>query len=163
MMDYVRAAFIFHCIMRLWATAIVSFCMSVFSALAVDTFVSDRIPVLGSFAGIVRTQNPGIAFGINMPPIIQTLLIGAAVIALTVAAVRSAKTHWQQIGFGLIIGGALGNIADRLPDGSVTDFFQVGSFYIFNMADSCITVGVVVLLIEIFSVHFYTHTSKSLE
>ena len=50
--------------------------------------------------------------------------------------------------FGLIIGGALANIADRLPDGLVTDYIQVGTFPVFNLADSCITVGAVLLIFE---------------
>jgi lipoprotein signal peptidase len=63
-------------------------------------------------------------------------------------AVRAKGSAAQRVGFGLIIGGALGNVADRLLDGHVTDFFQVGAFPIFNVADSCITVGVVILLAE---------------
>ncbi len=48
----------------------------------------------------------------------------------------------------MIVGGALGNVIDRIRDGAVTDFFQVGGFPIFNVADSFITVGVGVLLLE---------------
>jgi signal peptidase II len=62
-------------------------------------------------------------------------------------ALRTAKSRLSRVAFGLIVGGALENIVDRLRDGVVTDFFQVGTFPIFNVADSCITIGVVLLLV----------------
>jgi signal peptidase II len=55
----------------------------------------------------------------------------------------------SQAGFGLILGGALANVVDRFPDGLVTDMIQVGAFPVFNVADSCITVGLGLLLLEI--------------
>ena len=51
------------------------------------------------------------------------------------------------LGFGLIIGGALGNIVDRFDDGHVTDFIQIGWWPLFNIADSCISIGVIILLL----------------
>jgi signal peptidase II len=47
------------------------------------------------------------------------------------------------------LAGALANIADRLPDGVVTDYFQVGTFPIFNVADSAITIGAALLLLQV--------------
>jgi signal peptidase II len=67
---------------------------------------------------------------------------------MCVFAFRTAQSVYAQVGFGMIIGGALGNVLDRMRDGMVTDFFQVGTFPIFNVADSCITIGVIVLLLE---------------
>ncbi len=127
-----------------------AFLASILAKTAADAFLTERVPVIGSFAGFQRSFNPGIAFGIRMPPAIQTASIIAAVILLLFVVFRTAKTSMSQIGFGLILGGALGNILDRVRDGLVTDFFQVGTFPIFNVADSCITIGVVVLLFEMF-------------
>jgi signal peptidase II len=130
------------------ATAVLAFVASFTAKLAADAWLHARFPLAGSFAGLLPSQNPGIAFGIRLPPAMQTILIALALILVIVAAVRSGGSTVRRIGFGLIIGGALGNVLDRLMDGHVTDFFQVGSFPIFNVADSCITVGVCVLLLE---------------
>ena len=71
--------------------------------------------------------------------------------AVTLLAYRERKHALAQIAFGLIIGGAVGNIIDRIPDGLVTDYFQVGTFPIFNVADSAITIGAALLLLDGFS------------
>lgn len=133
--------------MILWLTAFVSSIASLLSALAADILLGDRIPLLGDFAGLFYIRNPGVAFGIDLPSIVEPIVIGIALVCVIVFAVRS-KTRISQFGFGLIIGGAFANIVDRLHDGFVTDFFQVSRFPIFNVADSCITIGVVLLLIE---------------
>lgn len=114
-----------------------------------DSFLAERIAIVGSFAGLESTQNPGIAFGVMLPGSFQNMIIVAALVVVAVLAWRSAKTSLEQIGFGLILGGALGNIFDRIRDGLVTDFFQIGTFPVFNVADSCITIGVVLLLFEV--------------
>jgi signal peptidase II len=120
--------------------------LSLISTWLINQFLIDRIAVIGDLAGFQRAFNPGIAFSVTFPPVIQHLLIGIALIAITYMAIKQSRTVLSSIGFGLIIGGALGNIIDRLPDGLVTDFIQVGMFPIFNIADSCITVGVILLL-----------------
>ncbi len=102
----------------------------------------------GLTVGLRYALNPGVAFGLRLPNAVQTPVILCALAAITIFAVHSAQSRVSQAGFGLIIGGALGNVADRLRDGFVTDFFQVGSFPIFNVADSCITIGVCLLLLE---------------
>ncbi|MBI3332231.1 signal peptidase II [Candidatus Peregrinibacteria bacterium] len=113
-----------------------------------DELLKRRIPLAGSFLGLQPSKNSGIAFGIRLPPVLQEVLILIALVLVFVLAWRSGRSRWSQVGFGLIFGGALGNIVDRLRDGYVTDFFQVGTFPIFNLADSCITIGVAILLVE---------------
>lgn len=129
--------------------AALSACVSVLSAWAAESFLTQRIGILGSFAGLQHSLNPGVAFGVRFAPMLQVSLI---IIALAVVAWmgRSTKTMGERIAYGLILGGGIANIIDRLPDGLVTDYFQVGSFPIFNVADSCITVGVGLLLLEVF-------------
>ncbi len=119
--------------------------LSLGAAMVVDQFLSERIAILGSFAGLVRSYNTGIAFSLSLGPL-QNLLIVAVLIVVAVVAFRTAKTLFDQIGFGLIVGGGLANVIDRLLDGRVTDFFQVGTFPIFNLADACINVGIACLL-----------------
>jgi signal peptidase II len=109
--------------------------------------LGDEIDVLGPFT-IHHVQNTGIAFG---------LLAGAAgiVAALTSVAIawmlylfaRSGARHPVfPVGLGLVIGGAVSNLADRVRLGHVTDFLDVGFWPAFNLADTFIVVGVAVLL-----------------
>lgn len=55
-----------------------------------------------------------------------------------------------QIGFGMVAGGALGNIADRIVHGYVVDFLAFWTFYVFNVADACITAGVGLIVLASF-------------
>lgn len=115
-----------------------------------DAYLHAHVNILGTFAGLEPAHNSGVAFGMQLPPVFQELLIVAALIFVCVLAWKSERTTFSSLGYGLIVGGALGNVLDRLQDGLVTDFFQIGSFAIFNVADSCITIGVVFLLAEVF-------------
>ncbi|HLD71521.1 MAG TPA: signal peptidase II [Candidatus Peribacteraceae bacterium] len=133
--------------MHFLLTVLLGFLGSLGAKWLADTFLTERIPVLGSMAGLQPAFNSGIAFGINLP--YQDAIIFVALILVCIAAWRSAKIKLSGIGFGLIVGGAFANIVDRFQDGLVTDFFQVGTFPIFNVADSCITIGVILLLLEI--------------
>jgi signal peptidase II len=64
-----------------------------------------------------------------------------------------AAPGWPAVGFGLLIGGGVANVVDRLAarPHQVTDFVAVGSFPVFNLADAAITVGFVVLLVTALS------------
>ena len=134
--------------MLLWMTVGLSFALSFLAKWLADAFLHSRVAILGSFAGLQHSLNRGIAFSITFPGRVQTLLIAGALCAVIAVALRTARTPLAHVGYGLLIGGALGNAADRLFDGTVTDFIQVGTFPIFNVADSCITVGVGLLLLE---------------
>lgn len=129
-------------------TIIVSFCVSFCAKLLADAFITERIPLIGDFAGLQFSLNPGIAFGVRLPAGVQEILIVGALLFVCYIAWKSARTRMSDMAYGLIVGGALANIIDRVRDGMVTDFFQVGTFPIFNVADSCITIGVIFLLAE---------------
>lgn len=125
---------------------IVAFIASISASLLAD-HITHRIAIIGSFFGLILSHNPGIAYGIRIPSPWQEILIISALVLVLLSARKELHSKWIQIAFGLIVGGALGNLLDRALDGFVTDFIQVGSFYIFNVADSCITVGAGLLLI----------------
>ena len=79
----------------------------------------------------------------------------ATVIAVFVArALRQATDRWMLVGLVLVLGGALGNLADRLVRspgflrGHVIDFVAVGWYPVFNFADSCITIGAILLVVR---------------
>lgn len=89
-------------------------------------------------------QGPWIVWGLS------ALALGVSVVL--VGWMARARNRWSAMGLGLIAGGALGNAIDRLRFGAVTDFlyFHLGHWYFpaFNVADSAITVGAAVVLIE---------------
>jgi signal peptidase II len=130
-----------------WLITALSFILSYVFKLIGDAYFREPIRVIGDFARLYLTHNEGVAFSLNFGSVLQLPLILLAFVLVLFLALNSAKTAWHQWGFGLIIGGALGNIVDRIPDGVVTDFIRVGSFPVFNVADSCITVGACLLLI----------------
>ena len=112
------------------------------------------------FFDLVLTWNTGISYGWfqNEGAVGQTILLafkGVAVLLLAIWMARS-ETRLAVIGLGLIIGGAIGNGIDRLAYGAVVDFVllhgQIGgktySWYVFNLADVAIVVGVLALLYD---------------
>jgi signal peptidase II len=130
-----------------------------FAAWAANSFLQEHIAIIGSFAGFELSHNPGIAFGLRLPPVVQEILIGIALVIVAIVAVRHVRqphackrAAGANIAFGLILGGGIANIIDRIPDGLVTDFIQIGSFPTFNVADSCITIGACLLVLQSFRV-----------
>ena len=115
-----------------------------------------RRVVVTPFLDLVIAWNPGVSYSLLRAdsPLGRAALIaltGAATLALAVWLWR-APSRLTAGALGLIIGGALGNLADRLTHGAVADFFlfHVGDFswYVFNIADIAITAGVALLLLD---------------
>jgi signal peptidase II len=108
--------------------------------------------LVGDSVGFELTRNSGSAFS-GFQGYTPILAVFAIVIAVFVArAVRQATDRWTLCGLVLVLGGALGNLVDRLVRspgflrGHVVDFVAVGSFPVFNVADSCITIGAILLI-----------------
>lgn len=120
---------------------------------AVRELVDAPVTVIGDDIGFALTRNTGSAFSLfqAFTPLLAVVAIGVAV--LLVRAVRRTRDTLMVIGLSLVLGGALGNLADRLfrspgfLKGAVVDFVHVSSFPTFNVADSAITVGAVVIVI----------------
>ncbi len=96
---------------------------------------------------LVNTRNQGVAFGF-LPGrhLAVSLLVGAALVVLVVYFARHLDRPLIWLPTGLLLGGAFGNILDRIRAGSVTDFVKLPlGWPPFNIADACITVGVVLL------------------
>lgn len=112
-------------------------------------------PVIGDWFRLYLLFNPGAAFsmGTNSTWLFTTIQL-CFVLGIAWYA-RRVPEKWQAIGLALIAGGALGNLIDRLfraPGfyfGHVVDFISVGSFAVFNIADSCITIGVICFVLGI--------------
>lgn len=115
--------------------------------------------VAGNFFRINFVKNPGIAFGMfatSDHPWVKIVLMVLAVAAIGFVIyiyVISKKKVLEQLSLGFILGGAFGNIFDRIISGKVTDFldFGIGShrFYTFNLADSAIILGLILLLVQV--------------
>jgi len=108
----------------------------------------DRRTLIGGVLWLVREQNSGVAFslltGSEAGVIVLTLAIVAAVLAFFA---RERRRAWIWLACGLIVGGALGNLIDRVHEGSVTDFIKLPHWPAFNVADAAITLGVLTLIL----------------
>ncbi len=130
------------------AVTVISMLLSLAAAFVALHGIHAPIPVIGDFFSLTLSKNTGIAFSIKIGSPWQEILIVAALIGVTFVAIRSKHNRIETIAFGLILGGAFGNLIDRMIHGFVTDFIAVGTFPIFNVADSCITIGAVMLIAE---------------
>jgi signal peptidase II len=96
---------------------------------------------------ISNTRNTGVAFGaFEGGGLIVGVLIGVALVLLIGYFLRHSEVPLLWLPVGLLLGGALGNLADRARDGAVIDFIDPVAWPAFNVADSCIVVGVFLLL-----------------
>ncbi|MBP7212697.1 MAG: signal peptidase II [Anaerolineaceae bacterium] len=107
------------------------------------------IPFLAPFFRFTYWKNTGAAFGIfqnaNLPLLILSILIAGALIWLYFKSEDEPLIF--RISLAMMLGGAIGNMIDRISFGFVTDFIAVGRFPVFNIADSAVTVGVGIMLI----------------
>jgi signal peptidase II len=120
----------------------------------------DTVTVIPGLFNIVHTENPGIAFGMLSSatgPWRNILLIGfSAAVLIAIAAILlrpgTQLDSMLRTALAFILGGAFGNLYDRIVNGTVTDFVEVhaGQHYFpaFNVADSAITVGACLLLLD---------------
>jgi signal peptidase II len=114
----------------------------------------EPVPVLGEVVRFTFTRNSGVAFGLgagtHFPFYIFSLLAVAVILALFVR--RRVHGVTRELALSLIFGGALGNLVDRLTTGLVVDFIEVGvgrwHFPVFNVADSAVTIGVVLFALR---------------
>lgn len=93
-------------------------------------------------------ENTGIAFGLFQGhPKLLTLVIVASVIVLVIyAPAWFHESRWKQLAYGMVLGGAVGNLIDRFRFQYVIDFLDFRVWPVFNVADSCITLGIVGLM-----------------
>lgn len=127
-----------------------------------------RVELLGSVIAFEYLENTGAAFGVlRGQGILLTLVAGLVVGLLVTHYLRSGQSSVVLgTSVGLLMGGALGNVVDRVRLGYVVDFIAVGAWPKFNLADSAVTVGVVLLawsMIQAGDVSDHTRTENSTE
>ena len=113
--------------------------------------LGESIPVIPGFLSITHLRNDGGAFGI-LGGSQLLLLVGSAVAVGVVLWMLLAEQRCRlaTLACGLILGGAAGNLLDRLTTGEVTDYVHFSFWYVFNAADAAITMGVALLLLSTF-------------
>jgi signal peptidase II len=131
----------------------------------------DSITVIPGFLNLVHVRNTGTAFGflnaVDFPykATVVALAATAALMGIAVYAARlSSHERLARVGLALILGGALGNLIDRLTIGSVVDFVDVvfgnWHFWAFNVADSAITLGVLAMLADMIGMDRHVSTTS---
>ena len=111
--------------------------------------------VVGPFLDLVLTCNPGVSFGLFNRAGVNSLIFSLAAVAIILVLVvwlGRVRATFLAAAIGLIIGGAIGNVVDRLRFGAVIDFldFHLASWHwpAFNLADSAICLGVAAMLLD---------------
>ena len=106
----------------------------------------DQVEVLPGLE-LTNSRNTGVAFGaLEGAGLLVAVLIGLSLTLLVAYFVAHRDVPWLWLPVGLLLGGALGNLVDRAREGAVVDFIDPVAWPAFNLADSCIVVGVFALL-----------------
>lgn len=113
--------------------------------------MTNFIPLIGDTVRIAYSHNTGVAFSMfqghpEILTVIALMVISGAIYFY--AKHLPNERRLMQLTMGLILGGAFGNLTDRIRLGYVVDFMQVGWFPIFNVADSAISVGAALLMLQ---------------
>jgi signal peptidase II len=96
---------------------------------------------------LTNTRNTGVAFGaLKGGGLVVAILIGLSLALLVGYYLLNRDMPWLWLPVGLLLGGALGNLADRAREGAVIDFIDPVAWPAFNLADACIVIGVLALL-----------------
>lgn len=139
-----------------WIAALITFFLDQITKYwVVQTFsLGKTLPLLPGIFHLTYVTNTGAAFSLLSGKVewLRWLSLGVSLILIALALFSPALNLWDQLGYGLILGGAMGNGIDRFALGYVVDFldFRLINFAVFNVADSFISIGIVCLLIASF-------------
>lgn len=108
---------------------------------------------LEPYLRIVHWQNTGAAFGMFQRfGMVFTVLAFIVSIGILYYYPQVPRKEWvMRLAMAMMLGGAVGNLIDRLTRGTVTDFVSVGTFAVFNVADACISVGTLILILALWN------------
>jgi signal peptidase II len=135
---------------RFWLIALGVIILDQLSKWAIKTYlvVGQSVPLAKGFLSLTYVQNQGAAFGMLQGKTIFLLICAVTVLATVIIMNwrRSLPPAWQAL-TGLVAGGAAGNLIDRLGQGYVVDFLDLGWWPVFNVADSALCCAIVFILI----------------
>jgi len=136
-----------------WLAAFIAFFLDQLTKYwVVQTFsLGQTLPLLPKIFHLTYVTNTGAAFSLLSGKVewLRWLSLGVSLVLITLALLGPVLNRWDQLGYGLILGGAMGNGIDRFALGYVVDFldFRLINFAVFNVADSFISIGIICLLI----------------
>ncbi len=149
--------------------SILIFIADIVSKYFVDKFLQKIYmkKIIGDILIFAYTRNYGVAFGFlnnlpetvkNIMPLLLKIIVAVAMILIffIMLSISPKKQKFSMIGFAMVLGGAIGNLVDRVMRGYVTDFISMGFNetirfpYHYNIADASITIGIVVIAIGVF-------------
>lgn len=138
--------------MKIWI-ALLALALDQGSKIAVAVWMQrgESLPVAGDLVRLTYIHNPGAVFGLTFGGRSLHLALSLLALGLVVAVSRKtpAEERWARVGLSMILGGAVGNMIDRVRLGEVIDFLDVGigsfRWYVFNVADAFVTVGALAL------------------
>jgi signal peptidase II len=108
------------------------------------------VPEHGFFRFTYGTNTGGVfGFFVNQTFLITVAAVISVVVIILYSRHKMAQSMLVKVSLGMILGGSIGNLIDRIRFGAVTDFIDVGAWPVFNLADSAIDIGVVLLIIYI--------------
>jgi signal peptidase II len=137
-------------------TRILAFVATTLAVIALDRWTKElavsqlldsgvrSVPILGPYIRLTYVENRGAAFGLLQDQTYFFIVVGVVVIGVIIASYRYIpEPSWLlNLCLGLQMGGAIGNLIDRIRDGYVVDFIDLTFWPVFNVADSAICVGV---------------------
>ncbi|BBD65087.1 lipoprotein signal peptidase [Nostoc commune NIES-4072] len=139
-----------------WIAAFIAFFLDQITKYwVVQTFsLGQTLPLFAGIFHFTYVTNTGAAFSLLSGKVewLRWLSLGVSLVLIALALFGPTLNLWDQLGYGLILGGAMGNGIDRFVLGYVVDFldFRLINFAVFNVADSFISIGIVCLLIASF-------------
>lgn len=114
--------------------------------------LNEPVPVIQNFFYLTLVRNTGAAFGLlkNSTLFFAGISFAAVLFIIFYLRRRTGKNFTFELGLTMILGGAIGNLIDRVRLGYVVDFLDFLVWPVFNIADSCITIGAFLVLLSIF-------------
>jgi len=111
--------------------------------------LGDPHPLIGNAIRLTHVHNSGGAFGVlaRVPGLFVAVSILIALAAAVTFLVLRGRRAFLRLALVFVFVGAVGNLVDRLTLGYVVDFFEIVGFPVFNVADSCVTIGAVLLVL----------------
>jgi signal peptidase II len=108
-------------------------------------------PLIGDRIRLTRLHNVGGAFGAfpGSGSVFTGVSIGVSAVLVGVLIFRRDLSLLLRVGISVVLAGALGNLIDRLLNGYVLDFFEIRGFPVFNLADSCVTIGAGLIIVYV--------------
>ncbi|MEQ8199804.1 MAG: signal peptidase II [Syntrophomonadaceae bacterium] len=139
--------------MRFWATIAAIIMLDQFSKIRIMELLDpgDSIPLIHNLFSLTFVMNRGAAFGVLQGKSWLFLIMALLIICIMIYVHLAYELPvWVQYAMGFIVGGTMGNLIDRWSLGAVRDFFSIGWFPVFNVADMAIVTGGGLLILYLF-------------